>query len=60
MRKSIVLNRQCLSQEVFTFFHIRISYIVGVAVVAQWKRIQLGTMRLILGLTQWVKDPVLP
>ena len=36
---------------------------MGVPVVAQWKRIQLGTMRLqslIPGLTQWVEDPALP
>ena len=35
----------------------------GVPVVTQWKRMQLGTMRLpglIPGLAQWVKDPVLP
>ena len=34
---------------------------LGVPVMAQWKRIQLGTMRLgdsIPGLAQWVKDPV--
>ena len=34
-------------------------YVLGVPVVAQWKRIPLGTMRLrglIPGLAQWVKD----
>ena len=36
---------------------------IGVPVVAQWKRIRLGTMRFvgsIPGLAQWVKDPALP
>ena len=53
--KTIFYGEVCLFQE---YINMLMS---GVPIMAQWKQIQLGTMRLQVqsGLAQWVKEPAL-